>query len=134
MILKRNLIIYSFLTLLSFTYERMNVKCNKETLITIMISLLHHAFAVYILCSFLFPYYKFNIIIIILTILGWIFNNNRCALSIYYNKVCNIKESTKFYNISHLINNYLSIKNIDYYVLSIVILLNLYFLLKKKSV
>ena len=69
-----------------------------------MISLLHHAFAVYILCSFLFPYYKFNIIIIILTILGWIFNNNRCALSIYYNKICNIKESTKLCKY-HLLNN-----------------------------
>ena len=131
MIFNRNLLIYLFLVLLSFTYERINVKCNNETFITIMISLLHHSFGVYIFCSFLFPYYRFNILIIILTILGWIINKNRCALSIYYNRACDIKETTKFHNLSHLLNSYLSIKDLDYYILGTIILLNLYFLFKK---
>jgi hypothetical protein len=135
MILNRNLLIYLFIILLSFTYERMNIKCNNETLITIMISLLHHSFSVYIyFCSILFPYYKFNILIIILTILGWIFNKNRCVLSIYYNKVCSIKEKVQFHDLTHLLNSYLSIKNLHYYILGTIFLLNLYFLLKNKYI
>ena len=77
-----NILIYIIIVLSSFIYEKYKVKCNNETYITILISLLHHSFSMYIyFCTILFPYYKFNTIIITLTIVGWLFNK-RCILKI----------------------------------------------------
>lgn len=126
-----NILIYIIIVLSSFIYEKYKVKCNNETYITILISLLHHSFSMYIFfCTILFPYYKFNTIIITLTIIGWLFNK-RCILNKYYNKLCSIEDETKFHDLVHLLNSYVNIKNIHYYILGTIILLNLYLILKK---
>jgi len=130
----KKIILYLVLVIISFSLERKNVKCNKETLQTILISLTHHFFSVYIYFgTFIFKFYKFNLLVIFVTILGWLVNRNRCFLTLYYNQLCDIPPEQSFYDITYEVNKILKLKNLHYYILAIIMIYNIYMLLPKKT-
>ncbi len=131
--LKIKLLIYLILVSISFSVDRYYIICKNDTLYTKIVSMLHHAFSIYLFFgTFIFENYLFNIIIIILTIISWLFYNNRCFLSIYYNKLCDIPEDTPFHDITEVINKRIEITNIDYYVVIFIFIYNVLMFSRKK--
>ena len=129
-IFKIKLSIFFILVTISFLIEKYYVKCNNHTIYPILLSLLHHIISVYLYFgTFIFRYYIFNVSITLLTFIGWIIFYNRCILTVYYNNLCKIDEKTQFHDIINFINKLLKIHNLHYYILSIIIIYNIYFLL-----
>lgn len=133
--LKNNLVIYFTLVVISFSIERYFISCNHSSPYTLSISFIHHMFAVYLYFgSFIFGFYLFNIVVGLLTLFGWYLFGNRCFLSIYYNKICNIDEKVQFHDIINLINKFLQVPNLHYYILGIIFIYNLYHLCDYKKI
>lgn len=129
------LLIYLALVFISFLMERSYNLCQNQPLYTMFISIIHHILSIYIyIGTFIFNFYIFNIIIVILTIIGWISYNNRCFLSIYYNNLCDIPEEVYFHDIINLMYELLPFENFHYYILIMVLLYNFYFLYVAKKV
>ena len=128
------LLSYFILVLLSFSIERLYIKCKNPSLYTVSVSFFHHMFAAYLYFgTFIFKFHLFNIFILLLTILGWVFNNNRCFLSVYYNKICGLDNKEQFHDLVNYVNKYLQIKNLHYYIAIMIIIYNLYFLYFTKN-
>lgn len=129
------LLIYLALVFISFLIEQSYNLCQNQPLYTMFISIIHHIFSIYLyIGTFIFDFYIFNIIIVILTIIGWKLYNDRCFLSIYYNKLCDIPEEVYFHDIINLMYELLLLKNLHYYILMMVLLYNFYFLYVAKKV
>ena len=106
---------------ISFLIERSTIKCKHKSLYTRFISLIHHIFSVYLYFgTFIFDMYLFNIIIGILTIIGWIVFENRCFLTVYYNKLCGIPKDIQFHDIINFINKFLQLRDLHYYILTLI--------------
>jgi hypothetical protein len=128
-LLKIKILFFIILIYISFFIERNLLICKNRSLYTLFISLIHHIFSVYLYFgSFIFNLYLFNIILALLTIFGWIIFNNRCFLTIYYNKLCNIPVEKNFNDIIYFFNKKLKIKHLHYYIISLIFLYNFYFL------
>tara|TARA_B100001093_G_C26815483_1_gene1009515 strand:- start:559 stop:960 length:402 start_codon:yes stop_codon:yes gene_type:complete len=127
------IIIFIVLVIISFLLERYNLPCPKQSTKTLTISLIHHITATYLYFgTFIFPYYQFNLFIIFITLLSWIIFNNRCIITVYYNRICGIPEDNLFYDtVFYLRDNY-KLKNINWFIIIISLIYNLYFLLEKK--
>ena len=78
---------------------------------------LHHIINMYILIGgFLFnPLY--HLIFIVLTMLHWITNNNKCFLTEIVNKNCNWSEDKEFYDFIEMSGINKLVPNTDWYVL-----------------
>lgn len=129
----KTIIPFSIISLVSFLYENVYLKnCNKN-LYTYLISLLHHVGSMYIVFgSLFFKNYLFHIIIVILTVSLWQVFDNRCILTLYYNKLCELPEKSGHKDIVYLINNFLDIKNFHYYIAVIIILFDLIMIMLKR--
>ena len=131
--MKLNTIIpFSIISLVSFLYENVYLKnCNKN-LYTYLISLLHHIGSMYIVFgSLFFKNYLIHLIIVIFTVSLWQVFDNRCILTLYYNKLCELPEKSGHKDIVYLINKVLDVKNFHYYVAGSIIIFDLVMILKK---
>lgn len=134
-LLKIKILFFIILIFISFFIERNLLICKNKSLYTLFISLIHHIFSVYLYFgSFIFNLYLFNIILGLFTLLGWIIFNNRCILTVYYNKLCDIPIEKNFHDIIYFLNLYFKIDNLHYYIISLIFLYNLYFLCVAKKV
>ena len=131
MVLK-TIIPFSIISLVSFLYENVYLKnCNKN-LYTYSISLLHHIGSMYIVFgSLFFKNYLIHLIIVIFTVSLWQVFDNRCILTLYYNKLCELPEKSGHKDIVYLINKVLDVKNFHYYVAGSIIIFDLVMILKK---
>lgn len=131
--MKLNTIIpFSIISLVSFLYENVYLKnCNKN-LYTYLISLLHHIGSMYIVFgSLFFKNYLIHLIIVIFTVSLWQVFDNRCILTLYYNKLCELPEKSGHKDIVYLINKVLDVKNFHYYVAGSIIIFDLVMILNK---
>jgi len=131
--MKLNTIIpFSIISLVSFLYENVYLKnCNKN-LYTYLISLLHHIGSMYIVFgSLFFKNYLIHLIIVIFTVSLWQVFDNRCILTLYYNKLCELPEKSSHKDIVYLINKVLDVKNFHYYVAGSIIIFDLVMILNK---
>lgn len=102
-----NIILFIYLVLLSYYLQKNNTKCYSKKKTTYIYNFIHHILSVYgVFGSILFKNYLFHLISLLGIMILWQFYNNRCPLTVIYNKDCKIDIETKFYDI----NNYLSEK------------------------
>jgi len=113
---RNKLILFSFLTLLSFFLEESKKLCPKPTYYTRLVSLFHHTISIYsVFGSILFKNYVLHSLSIFLAYLGWIISkDNTCILTVYYNRLCNIPENENFKDIFYYLNEKLKIKYFRY--------------------
>ena len=128
----KTIISFSIISLVSFLYENVYLKnCNKN-LYTYLISLLHHIGSMYIVFgSIFFKNYLFHLIIVFITVLLWQVFNNRCILTLYYNKLCELPEKSGHKDIIYFVNRIINVKNFHYYIAGSIIMFDLIMILKK---
>lgn len=129
------MLLYIFLTLLSYIYEKVSIKCKKISLKTESLSIMHHFLATYIYFgSFLFGNYSFHLIFNLIVML-WrgVMNRNgiteNCPFSEAYNRMCGFKDHQEFRDLGHFLVHGLNI-GLKYTILkTIIISYNLYHIL-----
>ena len=124
---------FSIISLVSFLYENVYLKnCNKN-LYTYLISLIHHIGSMYIVFgSLFFKNYLFHLIIVLITVSLWQVFDNRCILTLYYNKLCELPKKSGHKDIVYFINKILNVKNFHYYVAGTIILFDLIMIIYHK--
>ena len=124
--------IFSFLAILSFLYENVILKnCSRNTLYTYFCSFLHHIGSIYIAFgSILFGKYLLHLFIVFIVVILWIIFKDRCIVTLYYNKLCGLPESSQHKDLIYMFNQYLKINKIYYYMASVIILYDIGMLLK----
>ena len=125
-------IIFLFLAIISFLYENVILKnCNKNTLYTYTLSFLHHIGSIYVAVgSILFGKYLLHLFTVLIVVILWTIFKDRCIVTLYYNKICGLPESSQHKDIIYMINQYLKINIIHYYIAFIIILYDIVMLLK----
>ena len=122
LIMKFNSKLFIFLTILQYLIDIQMYPCNviKGNLILYF----HHLVNIYIYFGgFLFnPFY--HLIIIIITLLHWLSNDNKCFLTEWSNKICypEYTEYKSFNDFSQMLGIQQKYPNISYYYLCFVIL------------
>lgn len=129
------ILIFAFISLISFSYENIYLKnCNKN-LYTYLISLLHHIGSMYIVFgSLFFENYIFHLIVVLTTVSLWNVFNNRCILTVYYNKLCNLPNSYPHKDLVYFIKPFLNIKNLHYYIALLIVIYDIIMIVKTKNI
>jgi hypothetical protein len=121
-------IIFTIFLLIQYLWDR-----NTSTCLTLkgeILLIIHHIIGVYIyLGGFLFNP-KYHLILIIIVLVHWFTNNNRCELTILTNKYCGYNKEKKFEDLSYKLNLTGINKNIHYYYLIGLIIYDIYYLIK----
>ena len=125
------IILFLILVIISFLYENLYLKnCNK-TLYTYFVSLLHHIGSIYVIFgSVFFNNYIFHVLIVIFIVLLWKIFNGRCIITLYYNKLCGLPKKSNHKDILYFINSIINVKNFHYYVAGIVVIFDLFMILR----
>lgn len=90
-----NHIIFIGLVLLSVYLDESFFKCSK--IYGKILIFFHHIISIiHWFLPFLFGYYKLHLFINISIMIGWVFFNNNCVLSMYHNKVCGLNQNYKW--------------------------------------
>ena len=126
-----NLQIYIFIVLISYISELAYNDCKKKTVVTYIISFLHHFGSIYLYYgALLFGHYKLHLLIMVGITIGWALNNNRCVLTQYYNRLCKIEENSFFKDINYRINSsILKVNNFHLWLAGFALLYDIYHIL-----
>ena len=121
-------IIFFIFLLIQYLWDRSTSTCL--TLKGEILLIIHHIIGVYIyLGAFLFnPLY--HLLFIILVLIHWLTNNNKCELTIITNKYCGYDKERKFQDLSHKLQLTKLNKNIHYYYLVGLIVYDIMYLIK----
>lgn len=130
--ISRELSLFSILTLVSFLYENVYLmNCNKN-LYTYLISLLHHAGSMYVYFgSLFFQNYLIHLIVVVIIFSLWNVFNNRCIITLYYNKLCKLPQESSHKDLIYFISQLTNIKYFHYYAAIFIIVFDLGMLLYK---
>lgn len=134
------LLIFNIFTLFSIFYDEDLYKCKKMLGIILLIGH-HYLSSTILLTGILFQYYLFNLILIIIILLGWIIFKNRCKLTLITNKICSFNKKNKFKNFAYYfnllfkkyINNETSLVHLNYLPLLILIVIDIIMIINKKN-
>ena len=120
-----NFIIYLLISIVSFFHDQYTTDCTNISVYTYINSFLHHLFSNYLwFGSIIFGNYQTHLVIVLLVLLGWMYNGG-CVITHMYNEACGIKKSS---NHKDLIYNFIKQTNISYYrLIAILILFDTYF-------
>lgn len=133
-------LIFNIFTIFCILYDEDLYKCKKNLGMIFIIG--HHYLSSAILLSgILFQYYLFNLILIIIILLGWIIFKNRCKLSLITNKICSFNNKNKFKNFAYYLNllfkkylnNETSLILLNYLPLLILIVIDIIMIINKKN-
>ena len=121
-------IIFTIFVIIEYFWDRLTSYCDTSTGEILLI--IHHIMGVYIyLGAFLFnPLY--HLIFIIIILIHWITNNNKCELTVITNKYCGYNKERKFHDLNHKLKLYKLNKNIHYYYLIGLIIYDIIYLIK----
>ena len=119
----RNDLIFSLIIILQYLTDRCYSKC--DTYKGEILLLVHHIVSVYIYIGWYLFNPKYHLVFIIMVLLHWITNNNRCELTTQTNKYCGYDKDKKFNDISNRLNLEKIIPNIHYYYLFFMIVYDL---------
>lgn len=119
----KKLYIFSFFLLFQYLWDRLTSYCSSmegEVLLFI-----HHIVSVYIyLGVFMFnPLY--HLLFICIVLIHWITNNNKCHLTTITNKYCGNPKNYKFQDLVKKLNMNNIHKNIHYFILFCIIILDI---------
>lgn len=119
----KKLYIFSFFLLFQYLWDRLTSYCSSmegEVLLFI-----HHIVSVYIyLGVFMFnPLY--HLLFICIVLIHWITNNNKCQLTTITNKYCGNPKNYKFQDLVKKLNMNNIHKNIHYFILFCIIILDI---------
>ena len=121
-------IIFIAFIIIQYFWDRYTTYCN--TYKGELMLIIHHIMSVYIfLGAFLFnPLY--HLIFIIIVLIHWLTNNNRCELTVITNEYCGYNKDKKFHDLTYKLQLNKLNKNIHYYYLIGLILYDIFYLIK----
>lgn len=124
------LLLFIFLGLISFGFERQFKSGCKETWKTTTISFLHNCGSIYLIFgSLLFGYYLIHLLTLIVVVVLWQIDK-MCIFTSYYNNLCGISPTRPFHDIFFVINKNLKIPYFRYLLAIIVALYDIKKILK----
>jgi hypothetical protein len=128
--LKNKIYIFLLIGLLSFLIDKYLYPSKKEEYISInLMHMIHHFLSNYLFFgSLIFGYYKYHLLIVAITVLHWLLNDDKCIISVIYNKNCGFEEDTRHRDIAYHIQKLINI-NI-FVMLSIIVLYDVYMIYK----
>lgn len=98
----KNICIFLFISLVEYFLDIFQYPCSTFT--GNLLLLIHHFVGIYaFIGGILFNNY-YHLLFLIVLIIHWITNNNRCQLTIIANKYCNYDEKKKFNDFLNMIN------------------------------
>ena len=117
--MKRNILLFSTLVLISYSLDKYLYPSKNEEKIHINIMhFIHHIMSNYLFFSPLFfTNYRLHVLIVIIGLIYWYFNNGLCDITLIYNKECGFDEKTRHRDITYHIEKYF---NINYYYIFLV--------------
>ena len=124
----KSYLIYITIIVIQYLWDRLTSNCLSLT--GELLLFVHHIIGVYVyLGGFLFnPLY--HLIFVIIILIHWRTNNNRCELTIITNKYCGYSNDYKFQDLAQKLKLENIHKNIHYYVLFGIIIfdiINIYY-------
>lgn len=124
------LFIIIYLIQISFAIQDYNNTCQNKNLYKFIILILHHILDVYLFFSVFFNQNNnekyFHIIILFTLLFYWYFNDNKCDLTIYLNKLCKLEDEQRgLYSLVHLLQKSTKIYYLHSYLL--ITILSYYF-------
>ena len=84
--------------------------------------------------SLFFQNYFIHLIIVVVTVSLWKVFNNRCILTVYYNKLCNLPRSYSHKDLVYFMNEFLKIKNLHYYIAFSIITYDIVMIIHNKRI
>lgn len=123
-----NHIFFSIFCTIQYIFDRSSNTCDTYTGEFLLI--VHHILSGYIfLGGFLFnPIY--HLIFIIIILIHWITNNNRCALTVVTNEYCGYEETRNFNDFTEQLRLNEINENLDWYLLIGLITYDIIYLIK----
>ena len=98
----KNICIYIIISLFEYFLDIFQSPCS--TIMGNILLLIHHFVGIYLFIGgFLFNNY-YHLLVLILVIIHWITNNNRCELTIITNNYCKYHEDKKYNDFPNMIN------------------------------
>lgn len=130
--IKTKIYLFLLLGILSFLIDKYFYPCEKEEDIKInLMHILHHIFSNYLFFgSLLFGYYKYHLFFVTIGVLHWLFNDDKCIITVIYNKSCGFKVSMRHRDIAYHIQKLINLN--VFVMLSIIILYDIYMIYMKK--
>ena len=123
--------LYLYIVILSFISEQLYNDCKSKTLYTYVLSILHHFSSMFLyLGPFLFNYHRFHLTIMILTLIGWMSNSNKCLLSLEYNKKCGINKDVNFKDLTYRFYEIFKINRLHWKMSFMLIIYDIYMIMK----
>ena len=103
------LIIYLILVIFSFHLDKPYVPChNSCSIYTDILSFIHHCGSIYLIFgSLLFGHYLLHLLCLLATVLGWLIFKGRCVFTIYYNRLCDIPDDTRFHDLFYSLEDHI---------------------------
>lgn len=120
------------IAILSFLIDKYLYPCEKKEDISInLMHILHHFLSNYLFFgSLIFGYYKYHLLIIAVAVIHWLLNDDKCIITLIYNKSCGFKASMRHRDIAYHIQELI---NLDVFVmLFIIVLYDVYMIYKSK--
>ena len=131
--LKNKVYIFLLIGILSFLIDKYLYPCEKEEDVEInFMHMIHHILSNYLFFgSLIFGYYKYHLFFIAVAILHWLFNDNKCIISVVYNKNCGFEINTRHRDIAYHIQKLININ--VFVMLFIIVLYDIYMIYSKQS-
>ena len=125
----RNIIIFLTFLLLQYIIDRLTSTCDTKT--GELLLFIHHIVSAYIYMGGILFNPLYHLIFIIITMVHWITNNNRCALTVKTNQYCGYSEDKKFRDFLYYTNISKIFPNILYLILIAYVIYDGYRIYKK---
>ena len=123
--------LYLYLVILSFISEQLYNDCKSKTLYTYVLSILHHFSSMFLyLGPFLFNYHRFHLFVLLSVLTSWVLNDNKCFVTVAYNRKCGIDENVKFKDLTHRFNNIFKINRLHWKMSFMLIIYDIYMIMK----
>lgn len=120
-----------FITILFFQYLWDRLTTNCITLTGELLLFIHHLIDVYVFLGGILFNPLYHLIFVILVLIHWITNNNRCQVTIVTNKYCGYPYEYKFQDLIQKFKLQNIHENIHYLILFLIIIFDIFNIYKK---
>ena len=130
---KNKIYFFLFIGVLSFLVDKYLYLCEKEQDIGInLLHIIHHFLSNYLFFgSLIFGYYKYHLFLVGVVVLHWLLNDDKCFITVLYNKNCNFDTDTRHRDIAYHIQELVNVNM--YAMLFIIVLYDIYMIFKKQT-
>lgn len=129
--LKNKIYFFLFIVVLSFFIDKYLYLCEKNESISInLLHIIHHFLSNYLFFgSLIFGYYKYHLFVVTVVILHWLLNDDKCFITVIYNKSCNFDTDTRHRDLAYHIQKLVNLNM--YTMLFLIVVYDIYMIFKK---